>query len=132
MSPNDGIFDMLIGGAALIVISGPSGVGKDAVIMRLCQGNPAYHLLVTTTTRAPRVNERNGHHYVKGFSGVSAVEQDRFLEAHPGLYRRVGKAVCLEICEGSLDLKSLSGTGFGTSVLPDFNSMERGMLMERR
>lgn len=76
--------------------------------------------------------ERNGHHYVKGFSGVSAVEQDRFLEAHPGLYRRVGREVCLEICEGSLDLKSLSGTGFGTPVLPDFNSMERGMLMERR
>ena len=75
MSPNDGFFDMLIGGPALIVISGPSGVGKDAVIMRLCQGKPAYHLLVTTTTRAPRVNERNGHHY-------NFIEKDEFLEIH--------------------------------------------------
>ncbi len=75
--------------------------------------------------------ERNGHHYVKGFSGVSAAEQTHFLEEHPDLYRRVGSTVCLKIREGGLDLGSLGGPGFGTRVLPDFDLMEPGMAMER-
>ena len=73
MKPDDGIFDPLSGGALLIVVSGPSGVGKDAVIMRLCQRNPAYHLLVTTTTRPPRANERHGYHY-------DFIEEEQFFE----------------------------------------------------
>ncbi len=47
----------------LIVISGPSGVGKDAVTDLLRQHDPARHYAVTATTRQPRAGEENGVHY---------------------------------------------------------------------
>jgi guanylate kinase len=47
----------------LIVISGPSGVGKDSIIHRLAQRNPALHFVVTTTSRSPRPEEREGVDY---------------------------------------------------------------------
>ena len=75
--------------------------------------------------------ERNGHHYVKGFAGVSSREAEDFLEAHPGLYRKVDDTVCLQIREGCLDLRSLGGPGFACNTQPDFDSMDPVMLMER-
>jgi guanylate kinase len=47
----------------LIVISGPSGVGKDSVIKRLQERNLPMHFVITATTRAPRSDERNGVNY---------------------------------------------------------------------
>ena len=75
--------------------------------------------------------ERNGHHYVKGFAGVSSREAEDFLEAHPGLYGRVDGTVCLQIREGCLDLSSLGGPGFACNALPDFDSMEPVMVLQR-
>ncbi len=47
----------------MIVISGPSGVGKDAVLRALKKsGLPIYHV-VTANTRAPRLDEREGIDY---------------------------------------------------------------------
>ena len=75
--------------------------------------------------------ERNGHHYVKGFAGVSSREPEDFLEAHPGLYGRLDGTVCLQIREGCLDLRSLGGPGFACNAQPDFDSMEPVMVWER-
>ena len=75
--------------------------------------------------------ERNGHHYVKGFAGVSSREPEDFLEAHPGLYARVDGSVCLQIRKGCLDLQSLGGPGFACNALPDFDSMDPVMVLER-
>ena len=47
----------------LIVISGPSGVGKDAVVQRLKERNPDFHFVVTANTRLPRHNEVHGVDY---------------------------------------------------------------------
>lgn len=47
----------------LIVISGPSGVGKDSVIKRLEQRNLPLHFVVTATTRPPRADEKDGVDY---------------------------------------------------------------------
>lgn len=49
-----------------IVISGLSGVGKDAVIEALLQRGMPLHKVVTATTRKPRTNERDGvdYHFV--------------------------------------------------------------------
>ena len=42
----------------LVVISGPSGVGKDVIIEEMVRQNPKdYHFTVTATTRKPRDNE---------------------------------------------------------------------------
>ena len=52
-------------GAMLVIISGPSGVGKDTVIdaLRMRQHRPEYHYVVTCTTRPPRAYEADGVHY---------------------------------------------------------------------
>jgi guanylate kinase len=52
-------------GALLVIISGPSGVGKDTIIaaMRRLPGAAAYHYVVTCTTRAPRPGEVDGIDY---------------------------------------------------------------------
>ncbi len=47
----------------LIVISGPSGVGKDTVIQRMKERHLPFHFVVTATTRPPRQNEVNGRDY---------------------------------------------------------------------
>ena len=52
-------------GAQVIVISGPSGVGKDTIINEL-RRRPVggdFHYVVTCTTRAPRIGEMDGVHY---------------------------------------------------------------------
>ncbi len=75
--------------------------------------------------------ERNGHHYVKGFGGVCTREPEDFLEGHPGLYTRLGHTVCLRIHKGRLDLRSLGGPGFACNALPDFDSMQPVMSVQR-
>ncbi|HSB67522.1 MAG TPA: guanylate kinase [Anaerolineales bacterium] len=47
----------------LIVISGPSGVGKDTVIQRMIERKLPFHFVVTATTRPPRPNEVHGKDY---------------------------------------------------------------------
>jgi guanylate kinase len=50
-------------GGLLFVLSGPSGVGKDAAIEQLkATGFDVYHV-ITATTRIPRPNERHGIDY---------------------------------------------------------------------
>lgn len=52
-------------GAMLMIISGPSGVGKDTIIdaLRGRPRNPDYHYVVTCTTRARRPGEVDGVNY---------------------------------------------------------------------
>jgi guanylate kinase len=47
----------------LVVLSGPSGAGKDAVLDELARRGYPFHRVVTATTRPPRVNERHGVDY---------------------------------------------------------------------
>ena len=48
----------------LIIVSGPSGIGKSTVIERLRETSPwPLHLSVSATTRAPRRGEKDGVHY---------------------------------------------------------------------
>ncbi len=47
----------------LIVISGPSGVGKGTIISNLCRQSPQIEVSVSTTTRSPRPQEEEGESY---------------------------------------------------------------------
>ena len=52
-------------GARLVIVSGPSGVGKDTVIaaLRRRPGGEDFHYVVTCTTRPPRPYEEDRVHY---------------------------------------------------------------------
>lgn len=56
-------FDFYHPNPLLIVISGPSGVGKDSVVKALMNRNSKLHFIVTTTSRPPRQNEIQGTDY---------------------------------------------------------------------
>ena len=47
----------------LIVISGPSGAGKDTVVQRIKERGLPFHFVVTATTRPQRPNEVHGRDY---------------------------------------------------------------------
>ncbi len=48
----------------LVVISGPSGVGKDSAIEELKKKDRPWHFTVTATTRSPRPGEIDGKDYI--------------------------------------------------------------------
>ena len=47
----------------LIVITGPSGVGKDSVVLRMKERGFPFHFVVTATDRPPRPGEVQGKDY---------------------------------------------------------------------
>jgi len=67
----------------LIVLSGPSGAGKDAVVSRLRETGRPYHFTVTATTRPMRPRERPGvDYYFHGPEEFQAMrERGEFLES---------------------------------------------------
>ena len=69
------------GSGRLFVISGPSGVGKGSVIVKLaCRSN--FHLSVSATTRDPRPGEVDGvdYYFLKEDQFREWIDQGRFLE----------------------------------------------------
>jgi guanylate kinase len=48
---------------AVLVVTGPSGVGKGTLIRRLLEERPDYRLSVSATTRRPRPGEQDGRDY---------------------------------------------------------------------
>ena len=52
------------GDPLMVVVSGPSGVGKDAVFQYMRQLDRPWHFVVTATTRPRRRSERNGIDYL--------------------------------------------------------------------
>lgn len=56
-------FDLYQPSPLLIVISGPSGVGKDSVVQRMKSRGLPFHFVVTTTTRPKRAHEIHGQDY---------------------------------------------------------------------
>lgn len=67
----------------VIVISGPSGVGKDTVIEEMRRAHPEYAFAVTATTRPRRPGEIDGVHYIfmERDEFLAARERDEFMES---------------------------------------------------
>ncbi len=76
------------GGPLLIVISGPSGVGKDAVLARLRERGIPVHFTVTATTRPQREVNPADHQFLRFLSEAEferLLAQDGLLE-HAQVY----------------------------------------------
>jgi len=94
-------------GAQLVIISGPSGVGKDTIIEALAERprDPDYHYVVTCTTRHPRPGEVPGVNYQ--FLTVEAFERLRdagelleYAEVHGNWYGTPRHEVADALAEG--------------------------------
>lgn len=88
--------------APLVVVSGPSGVGKSTVVAEALALDPSIWLSVSATTRAPRPGEQDGREY-------SFVSADRFAD--------------LVATGGLLEWAEFAGNRYGTP---------RGPVEERR
>lgn len=66
----------------LIVISGPSGVGKDSVLHGLKRCDLPLHFVVTTTNRPPREGEVDGvdYNFVSTDAFIHMIENDELVE----------------------------------------------------
>lgn len=66
----------------LVVVSGPSGCGKDTVISQYARNNPEIRLSVSATTRDLRPGEVNGvdYHFISQEKFQYLIENDGLLE----------------------------------------------------
>jgi guanylate kinase len=79
---SDPDFDLHHPQPLLIVISGPSGAGKDTVVQRMQERGLPFHFVVTATTRPKRSNEIHGKDYwfVSEDEFARMIEQNELIE----------------------------------------------------
>ena len=66
----------------LVVLSGPSGVGKDATLQAMQEGGAPFYFVVTATTRPRRPNEVDGvdYHFVSIGEFAEMIDNGELLE----------------------------------------------------
>jgi guanylate kinase len=81
----------------LIVIAGPSGVGKGSIVRRLldrdrAEGDGRLAYSISVKTRAPRANERDGreYHFISEVTFDAMLRDDELLEWAPFVDHRSG------------------------------------------
>ena len=93
-------------GPLLVVISGPSGVGKDAVLSRLQERGLPFHFTVTATTRPPRQADPADQRF---YTFLSDEAFDRLLAE-----------------DGLLEHAEVYGHHYGVPKAPVRDALERG------
>jgi guanylate kinase len=126
----------------LIVLTGPSGVGKGTLMQKLLQLHPELYYSVSATTRSPRPGEINGQNYyfITRSQFEKLVAQGEFLEwaEFAGNYYgtpraavleqiQSGKLVILEIeLEGARQIKASYPNALSIFILPpSFSELEK-------
>jgi len=92
----------------LIVISGPSGAGKDTVMQRMKERGLPFHFVVTATTRPKRANEVHGRDYwfVSQEEFARMINEDELIE-HAivyGDYKGIPKQLVREALGTGMDV----------------------------
>lgn len=118
----------------LIILTGPSGVGKGTLMRSLLQRHPELHYSVSVTTRSPRPGETNGKDYYFVSRGefeelVAAGELLEWAEFAGNYYGtpreavinqiRSGKRVVLEIeLKGARQIRASYPSALSIFILP--------------
>jgi guanylate kinase len=125
----------------VLVISGPSGLGKSSICRRLLE-DPRVQFSISATTRAPRTGEVDGvhYHFVTAAQFNDWIKQGAFVEhasVHGNLYGTLrepmdraildGKVYLIEIdVQGALQLKKLGVEGTYLFIdVPDLGLLRR-------
>jgi guanylate kinase len=92
----------------LIVISGPSGAGKDTVMQRMKERGLPFHFVVTATTRSRRANEEHGRDYlfISTEEFARMIDEDELIE-HAivyGDYKGIPKQQVREALASGMDV----------------------------
>lgn len=126
----------------LIVLTGPSGVGKGTLMQKLLQLHPELYYSVSATTRSPRPGEINGQNYYfitrsqfeKLVAQGELLEWAEFAGNYYGTPRAAvleqiqsGKLVILEIeLEGARQIKASYPNALSIFILPpSFSELEK-------
>jgi len=108
MSEESLSFDLYNPQPLLVVISGPSGVGKDAVIKSLQKRNRPLHFVVTMTSREPRQGEVDGEDYffVTRERFEELIRENEFIESAIVYndYKGIPKSQIREAMASNLDV----------------------------
>lgn len=118
----------------LIVVSGPSGVGKGTICKELFKSSDDIHLSVSVTTRAPREGEVHGKNYffISKEEFLNMIENDELLEyaqVYDNFYGTpkkfvmeqldMGRDILLEIdIQGALQVKEKYPEGVFVFIVP--------------
>lgn len=100
----------------LVILSGPSGVGKDTVINAWRELDPRVERVVAYTTRAPRPGETNGvdYHFVSVETFHRMAETGEFLEwkqVHGNFYATPLKDMETMLAEGKIAILKIDVQG---------------------
>ena len=92
---------------AILVLSGPSGAGKSTIINAASDKIGEYYFSISTTTRAPRLGEKDGvdYFFVTKEEFEEDIKADNFLEyaeVHGNYYGTSLKPVRASLDEGKL------------------------------
>jgi len=128
-SPNE-----LKSGPLLVVLSGPSGTGKDAILSRLKKSGYPAQFITTVTTRPKRTQEKDGvdYQFISAERFQKMLEGKQFLEYAQVYGNRYGvpkepvskaleqgKDVILKVdCQGAATIKKLMPQAVFIFVVP--------------
>ncbi|RXJ61378.1 guanylate kinase [Halarcobacter anaerophilus] len=92
---------------AILILSGPSGCGKSTLLKTVYDKIGDYHFSISTTTREPRVGEKNGVDYY--FASRKEFEEDiengeflEWAEVHGNYYGTSLKPIKAAVSQGKL------------------------------
>ena len=133
------------GNPLLVIISGPSGAGKDSVVKRMKELGYPFHFVITATTRPPRQGEQDGvdYFFLSDQAFQDLIDQDELLEhalvygEHKGIPKQQvrqalasGMDVIMRVdVQGAATVRGLVPDAILVFLIPD---SEKGMLQRLR
>ena len=102
---------------AILLISGPSGCGKSSLLKEVYKKFDNYYFSISTTTRKPRENEKDGvdYFFIDTEEFIKDIDNDLFLEwaeVHGNYYGTSLKPINKAIEEGKLVIFDIDVQGF--------------------